>query len=723
MAVTLEELVVKLEAENKGFMTAMAQSQKATQQAMEGMAKAIEGMAAKSEKELTFFQTAMANMTGFLASNLVMGAFDMAKDAASALFNVLLVDGVKGAAEAQDAVNRLNASLGLAGSYSEDASNSFQKMANGIERTTGISADLVLQQSALARNFTQTNEEAEKLVGAAVDLAAATGIELETAVRQLGVSMTGTAGKLGQVVPGVNELTDAQLKSGAAIDLVTARYRGAGIAAVNSYSGQQKILGEAFDSVTEVLGENIVQNVALIDVMKFASAEMFGFSDSADESKQMIQEMIAEGIIYLIDTITVLTTALDAVSRIGTAAFRTLESAVLAVSFGIAKGLNLIGVTSDETVENLKSMMKETASSITDAFSEETGLESAAVKFAEMGDVADKALVKVRSGMLAIPEPINSTKVATTELSEAMKALIAEGTELSESYNKAAVSGKAMSEQLINDATLARDVKLMALEEERAAEEFNFQSTADRQAAELALQTEFMQAKRDANQLAMDAELEAIIAAAENEKITLEQKEIAIAGIKKKYGDISRKDDLEMAKFKKTLLDQEVADREAQIGVLAGLQTSQNSFAKGVGKAFAVANTIIKTQEGAQAAYAAMAGIPFVGPALGAAAAAAVIADGAARISTIRGAQTGITEVPGIGTRDTFGPVALAPGERVVPGETNQDLKKAISMILEGGGGGGGSVVEVHLSSKEGFMDWIETQIVQRRRLNTGLGV
>lgn len=59
-------------------------------------------------------------------------------------------------------------------------------------------------------------------------------------------------------------------------------------------------------------------------------------------------------------------------------------------------------------------------------------------------------------------------------------------------------------------------------------------------------------------------------------------------------------------------------------------------------KAIAITQTIIKTQEGAISAYSAMAGIPYVGPALGAAAAAAVIAAGAANVATIASTPTNV---------------------------------------------------------------------------------
>lgn len=58
-------------------------------------------------------------------------------------------------------------------------------------------------------------------------------------------------------------------------------------------------------------------------------------------------------------------------------------------------------------------------------------------------------------------------------------------------------------------------------------------------------------------------------------------------------------------------------------------------------KAFAIAQTVIETYKGATEAYAALASIPYVGPALGAAAAAAAIAAGMARVSSIRSTNPG----------------------------------------------------------------------------------
>lgn len=62
----------------------------------------------------------------------------------------------------------------------------------------------------------------------------------------------------------------------------------------------------------------------------------------------------------------------------------------------------------------------------------------------------------------------------------------------------------------------------------------------------------------------------------------------------------------------------------------------ENKAMLGIIKASSIAQTIIQTYQSAQSAYAAMVGIPVIGPALATAAAAAAVAGGMARVSAIR---------------------------------------------------------------------------------------
>lgn len=121
----------------------------------------------------------------------------------------------------------------------------------------------------------------------------------------------------------------------------------------------------------------------------------------------------------------------------------------------------------------------------------------------------------------------------------------------------------------------------------------------------------------------------------ENETLTEQEKTDLVVGLTKERNRLMRGLDLDRAKQGLELADNyfanfsQLADSNnkklAKIGK-AGLQAQ---------KAIAIVQTTIKTYESATSAYAAMASIPYVGPALGVAAAGAAIAAGLANVAAI----------------------------------------------------------------------------------------
>jgi hypothetical protein len=97
-------------------------------------------------------------------------------------------------------------------------------------------------------------------------------------------------------------------------------------------------------------------------------------------------------------------------------------------------------------------------------------------------------------------------------------------------------------------------------------------------------------------------------------------------------------------------------------------------------KLAATANALIKTYEGATSAYAAMAPIPFVGPALGVTAAGAAITMGLKNVAVINAvgmAHDGIDEVPKTGTW------ILEEGERVTTAKTSAKLDATLDKVQQ----------------------------------------
>lgn len=124
------------------------------------------------------------------------------------------------------------------------------------------------------------------------------------------------------------------------------------------------------------------------------------------------------------------------------------------------------------------------------------------------------------------------------------------------------------------------------------------------------------------------------------------------------------------AALKTFFAKEEVQNFKSVTGDLSELANSRNSTMKAIGKAAARVNAAIATAEGAIKAYTSLAGIPIIGPALGAAAAAALVAYGVERQSQISAMATGgvVGGLAGVtaGSRDRV-PILAEPGEIIVP--------------------------------------------------------
>lgn len=121
-----------------------------------------------------------------------------------------------------------------------------------------------------------------------------------------------------------------------------------------------------------------------------------------------------------------------------------------------------------------------------------------------------------------------------------------------------------------------------------------------------------------------------------------------------------------------------IQSQKDTVGNLAQLQNSGNAQMRTIGKAAALTQIGISTQEGAIKAYSSLAGIPIVGPALGAVAAGALIAYGAERAKNVLGFETGGI-VPGSSYTGDKVPVNVNSAEMILNKSQQANLFEAIS--------------------------------------------
>lgn len=208
-------------------------------------------------------QSRFKELGGFLASKFVItlgDVVDLFKAIATAAINVV------GAAQVQqDAVNKLDQALSSLGPTASRVSQALQQQAAALELTTKFSDEAIISNQALALNLGVSARDMEKLTIAAVELSAATGTSLESSFVNLSKTLNGVRGELGEVIPGMADLTEEALRSGAALDIVLDRLGGTAAAQVETFSGAITQLGNAWGSVKEKLGEAITENEAITE--------------------------------------------------------------------------------------------------------------------------------------------------------------------------------------------------------------------------------------------------------------------------------------------------------------------------------------------------------------------------------------------------------------------------------------------------------------------------
>lgn len=248
-----------------------------------------------------FSKTAQDQVSGiersFSALKVVAGA------AVAAFAGTAIISGINKAIDAakiqEDAVNSLNTSLKLAGSFSVDASKDIQNFASQLQNVTTIGDETTLKLFALAKNFGLTNDQTKDLTKAAIELSAATGISLESAITNLGKSTGGLVGELGESIPALKGLSKEALESGAAIQFVLDRFGGAAASKLNTFSGATTALGNAFGDLQEVFGEIITNNDAVIAAINSTKNAFIDFGVVVGENQSGVSVFVTKTVEFL----------------------------------------------------------------------------------------------------------------------------------------------------------------------------------------------------------------------------------------------------------------------------------------------------------------------------------------------------------------------------------------------------------------------------------------
>lgn len=245
----MAELKVTLDFATKAARRAAKQASSAMQRSFDGVRKVASRVTGSIGGIIKSFASIQA--AAVAAGAAIVGA--LAGRAAISAANKL-----------EDAMNGMASAMARNGEFTREAFNEMQAFAGQLQSVSRFGADAIMEQLSFSQSLGLTADQATKAATASADLAAALGIGLEQANRNLARTIGGTAGELGEMIPELREMTKEQMMAGDAIDLVAEKFRGAARASINTYAGATDQLGNVFSDLQAAMGSVITRNPAFI---------------------------------------------------------------------------------------------------------------------------------------------------------------------------------------------------------------------------------------------------------------------------------------------------------------------------------------------------------------------------------------------------------------------------------------------------------------------------
>jgi hypothetical protein len=208
--------------------------------------------------------------------------FDLASLAARKLFDTL-GHGIDEAIQAEGAVKRFNLALANNGLYSEQTSKSFLDYADSLEKTRAISADVILEQSALLVSLGRLSGQGlERATNASLDLAAGLGIDTSSAFELLAKAAAGNTAALSRYGIKIDETLPKSQRFAGALAIIEQKFGGQGAQAADTFAGSLAKVDLQFKNVLQALGELVTKSPAIKETLNIAAILLGNFSKTLE---------------------------------------------------------------------------------------------------------------------------------------------------------------------------------------------------------------------------------------------------------------------------------------------------------------------------------------------------------------------------------------------------------------------------------------------------------
>ena len=201
----------------------------------------IQTKGAKKSKDELSGLTGAINKVG-KAAGVASAAYFGAKGLIGAFSSV-----IEASAKQEQAETALEVALGR-------TSAALLNQASSLQQMTTAGDEAIIEQQAFLASLKFTEDQIKTIIPVALDLSAATGISLESAVRNTSKTFSGLAGELGELVPQLRELTQEEMKAGKAVEVLGNLFEGQAAKQSETLAGSLTQMSNAVGDAGEAIG-------------------------------------------------------------------------------------------------------------------------------------------------------------------------------------------------------------------------------------------------------------------------------------------------------------------------------------------------------------------------------------------------------------------------------------------------------------------------------------
>ena len=163
------------------------------------------------------------------------------------------------------------------------------KQAGALQQSSRFGDEAIIQQQAYLASIGMSEQQIREMIPVTMDLAAATGMSLESAVKNTAKTLSGMTGELGESVGSLRDLSAEELKAGEGINMMRELFKGAAEGEVKTLTGAmdqaKNAIGDASEALGDIIAPLVMAGASMTKDFAEKAEQAFDFAKKIDFGK------------------------------------------------------------------------------------------------------------------------------------------------------------------------------------------------------------------------------------------------------------------------------------------------------------------------------------------------------------------------------------------------------------------------------------------------------